>query len=282
MHKKPWDWEIEASAARVFSFQPAFFRNNKDLLLRFARRDLVASYQQTILGPVWIFLQPLLTTLVYYIVFGKIVRLSTEGLPAVVFYLPGIILWNFFSDCVMETMYTFIKNAHVFNKVYFPRIVVPFSAALVQLVRLLIQLVVFLLVYAYYLWQGYYPVPGVTLLLIPLLLIMQTALALGTGLVMSAVLAKYRDMENIFHFLLRLFMFATPVFYAASIIPPQLRWFYWFNPLTVIIETWRAAFFSWKDIHYNYIALAFVESMLVLLAGIWLFQKRALTVIDTI
>lgn len=279
--KTQWDWEIK-SGNHFFQVSLGELSQYKDLLLRFVRRDLMATYQQTIIGPVWIFLQPLLTTLVYSIVFGRIARLSTDGLPGLLFYFPGIILWNFFSDCLTEIMYTFIKNAAVFNKVYFPRILVPLSSILVQSIRFSIQLLVFLCIYGYYLLHHQHIAASWYVLLTPLLMLMTAALALGTGLLMSVIMAKYRDMENVFHFGLRLFMFATPVFYAASIVPAEYRFVFWLNPLTVIIETWRAAFFGVMPVPFHFLGIASVEIFILLTVGLLLFKKRERTVMDII
>lgn len=279
-HNESWDWEITTNT-RWFDWKLREIISYKDLLFRFVRRNLIASYQQTILGPFWVFIQPALTTLVYYIIFGKVVKISTGGIPPVLFYLSGIIFWSFFSDCLNGTMYTFLQNANIFNKVYFPRLVVPVSNVLSHSIRTGIQLLLFIIIYCYHLlttgiYGNYY------ILLTPLLLLLTAGFGLGAGLIISVFTAKYRDLDYALQFLLRLFMFATPVVYPASIVPPQYQFLFWLNPLTVITETFRAAYFSVDPVHYLRLAVCIVEVMILLVVGITLFKKKELKIMDVV
>lgn len=279
-NKDAWEWEI-SSGTKWFQWRLSEIWHNKDLLLRLVRRDLIANYQQTLLGPFWVFLQPVLTTLVYYLIFGRIVKVSTSGIPPMLFYLSGILFWGYFSDCLNGTMYTFLQNANVFNKVYFPRLIVPLSSVISHTVRNVIQLLLFIFIYLYYFSQGeitgsYY------ILLTPVLLLITAGFGLGAGLIVSVLTARYRDLDYTLQFLLRLFMFATPVVYPTSIVPEQYQFLFWLNPLTAVIETFRAGFFSNEPVYILHLLFSCVEVLLLILVGITLFKKQELKVMDVI
>lgn len=276
-------WQYETTATQKwFQFGLKDLYYNRGLILRFTRRDLLASYQQTVIGPFWIFLQPLLTAVVYLIVFGRFAKMPTDGIPPILFYLAGSTIWSFFFDSLNGTMYTFISNTHIFNKVYFPRLVVPLSIILTQTVRLGIQLLLFALIYFFYYFVFDTVSPSKILLLLPLLVLLTAGFAFGLGLLISIITAKYRDLDNILQFFLRLFMFATPVVYPASIIPDKYQALYWLNPLTPIIETFRAAFVENGKIPYYPLIIASFEVFLLISLGLLLFKKRELDVMDSI
>ncbi len=204
-----WQWEITA-------YRP-WFRLNlrelyqyKDLLLRFVRRDIIASYQQTILGPIWVFLQPLFTTFVYFIIFSRVAKISTDNIPPLLFYLPGSIIWSYFSDCIITTMNTFQNNAYIFNKVYFPRLIVPLSSVVFHTFRISIQLLLFLGVCLFYVLKGTPLHFGWQILMAPLMIFITACFALGCGLIISVLTAKYRDLDNITQFMLRLIHVRSP------------------------------------------------------------------------
>ncbi|MGO4288966.1 ABC transporter permease [Chitinophaga sp. RAB17] len=279
-NKDAWDWEI-SSGTKWFQWHLSEIWHYKDLLLRLVRRDLLANYQQTLLGPFWVFLQPVLTTLVYYLVFGRIVKISTSGIPPILFYLSGILFWSYFSDCLNGTMYTFLQNANVFSKVYFPRLIVPLSSVISHTVRTAIQLLLFIFIYLYYCSLGeitatYY------ILLTPVLLLITAGFGLGAGLIVSVLTARYRDLDYTLQFLLRLFMFATPVVYPTSIVPEQYKILFWLNPLTAVIETFRAGFFSNEPVYILHLLFSCGEVLLLILVGITLFKKQELKVMDVI
>jgi lipopolysaccharide transport system permease protein len=276
-----WQWEITAN--------PGWFRINlkelihyKDLLLRFVRRDIIASYQQTILGPVWVFLQPLFTTFVYFIVFSRVAKIPTDNIPPVLFYLPGTIIWTYYSDCLTATMYTFVQNAYIFNKVYFPRLIVPLSYVLFHSFRISIQLILFIAVYLFFAIGGKNIHPNADMLLIPVFILITAAFALGCGLIISVYTAKYRDLENILQFVLRLLMFAAPVVYPASLIPAKYKLIFWLNPLTPLIESFRSAFFSHRPLPLFYLGISMATSFLILLLGIVLFNRKEIQIMDVI
>ncbi|HEY4966659.1 MAG TPA: ABC transporter permease [Puia sp.] len=279
--KGDWQWEISA--------HHPWFRINlrelfqyKDLLFRFVRRDIIASYQQTILGPVWVFLQPLFTTFVYFIIFHRVAKISTDGIPPLLFYLPGIIIWSYYADCITTTMNTFQYNAYIFNKVYFPRLIVPLSSVLFHSFRISIQLLLFLLVCLFYFIRGVPVYVSAQILLIPFLILLTACFALGCGLIISVLTAKYRDLDNIMQFLLRLFMFAAPVVYPASIIPQKYSIFFWLNPLTPIIEIFRSSILKPHPLPLAYLLLSVLTTSIILITGVILFNKREIQIMDVI
>jgi lipopolysaccharide transport system permease protein len=276
-----WEWEIKPQR-RWINLNLKDIVQYKDLLFRFVRRDIIASYQQTILGPVWVFLQPLLTTLVYFIVFRKIAGISTSGIPPILFYLPGIIIWTYFSDCLTGIMYTFLHNAQLFNKIYFPRLIVPLSTILFNSFRLAIQFMLFILIYVFFLLKGEELETGFPLLILPVLILMTAGFAFGLGLIISVYISKYRDIDNILQFLIRLFMFATPVVYPASAFPEKLKFIIWLNPLTSVLETFRAAFFSHEPIMFGPLIWSFLFICMLVLVGLSLFRYHEATIMDVV
>lgn len=276
-----WQWEINATQ-NWFKLGLRDLYSYRGLIMRFVRRDLIASYQQTIIGPVWMFLQPLLTTLIYLLVFGSFAKVSTDGVPKILFYLSGTIIWTFFFDNISGTMYTFITNAQIFNKVYFPRLIMPISNIITQSVRLSIQLLLFIIIFLfYYIVYDKFEL-SYTLFLIPFLILLTAAFALGSGLLISVFTARYRDVDTFFQYVLRLGMFVTPVVFPSSIVPLKYHFLFWLNPLTPIIETFRAVFFNVGAIQYNYLLLAVVNITLLLILGLVLFKRRETEVMDII
>ncbi|RYD58336.1 MAG: ABC transporter permease [Sphingobacteriales bacterium] len=276
-----WSWEI-GTKEKWFNYDLRELASYKELLFRLVRRDLLSTYQQTIIGRFWIFLQPLLTTLVYVIVFGTILNTSTLGIPKILFYLPGTIIWNFFADIFVGTMYTFLSNSHIFSKVYFPRILIPLSVCCTQFIRLGIQLALFAIIYTIYSFftPGLYA--STDFILIPLLLLQIAGFAFGAGLIASVVIAKYRDVENFIQFMLRLFMFATPVFYTTTIVPKEYIDIIWINPLTSVIETFRSVFLSHEVLPEQSFMSGTITVVAIMIAGLALFKKQELKVMDVI
>lgn len=275
------EWVI-SSEPEKFGFEIKKIRQYRELLFRFVRRDMLSTYQQTLMGSVWIFLQPLLTTLVYVIIFGYFIKTATLNIPTVLFYLPGVIVWNYFSDILIQTMYTFIHNSQIFSKVYFPRIIVPLSVVLNQTIRMGIQLFIFLIIWLFY--KTDYPQLQIqyNLMLLPLALLIVALLGLGIGLICSVVISRYRDVENLVHFLLRLFMFASPVVYSVSLVPAVWQPLYWLNPLTAIIEVFRSAFLYPAQGYFYYIAIAAITSVMLTVIGIVLFKRYEMQIMDTV
>ena len=254
----------------------------RDLVLMFVRRDFVANYKQTILGPIWFFLQPLLTSLTYIFIFGKMAGLSTDGLPMLVFYLAGITIWNYFSETLTKTATVFKDNAQMFGKVYFPRLTMPFSIVVSNMVRFFIQFLLFISIWAWYLAKTDTIHPNFYVLLTPILVIIMGLLALGLGMVISALTTKYKDLIFLLTFGVQLLMFATPVIYPVSSIPENYQWIIMANPMSSIIETFRYAFlgtgtFSWLQLGYS---AAF--SVIILLIGTIVFNRVEKSFTDTV
>jgi len=278
---KEWDWEVRPDEG-WFRLQFGELIQYKDLMLSFVRRDIIASYQQTILGPLWVFLQPMLTTLVYFVIFSRIAHLSTDGIPPFLFYLPGSIIWTYFSDCLNATMNTFTQNALLFSKVYFPRLIAPLSTILFQSFRLSIQLLLFLAVYLAYFFFHQAANPSAWIIILPMLVSITACFGLGLGLLISVFTARYRDLDNILQIIIRLFMFATPVVYPISMVPEKYQLLFWLNPLTAVIETFRAIFFTHHTIDITHLLWSAGSAVTILFAGLILFRKREIKVMDTI
>ena len=255
----------------------------RDLLVMFIKRDIVTQYKQTILGPTWYFIQPALTTIMYMVVFGGIAGISTDGLPQPLFYLAGIVLWQYFSECLNKTSATFTQNQHIFGKVYFPRLISPLSNVLSNLVRMSIQFLLFLIVYVYYVTVGVDVMPNAYALLLPLLIVMLAGLSLGFGIIISSMTTKYRDLTILFTFIVQLWMYATPVIYPLSTISNEkIRMLMGINPLTSIFEAFKYGMlgvgqFSWGGLGYS-----FGFMVVLLLVGVVVFNKVQRSFMDTV
>jgi lipopolysaccharide transport system permease protein len=255
----------------------------RDLLMLFVRRDFVAVYKQTVFGPLWFFIQPILTTIMFMVVFGGIAKMSTDGLPQPVFYLAGIVLWNYFSGTLSLTSNTFVANKGVFGKVYFPRIITPLSIIISKLLTFAVQFVLFLAVFFfYYVFRETSLKPNMYIGLLPILIVMTAGMSFGLGLIITALTTKYRDFTFLLGFAIQLGMYATPVIYPTSMATGDMRTVIMANPMSAIIETFRYAFtgtgeFSWYSLGYSAIV------MLALVAvGIVIFNKVEKTFMDTV
>jgi lipopolysaccharide transport system permease protein len=254
----------------------------RDLVWMFVRRDFVSVYKQTILGPLWFVIQPLLTTLTFTLIFGNIAKLSTDGLPKILFYMSGITAWNYFSDCLMKTSETFNANANIFGKVYFPRLSVPLSIVISNLIKFAIQLGLFLAFYIYFLAAGTDIKPTSALLLVPVLLILMAALGLGSGIIVSSLTTRYRDLRFLVQFGTQLLMYSTPVIFPLSSIPEKYQWIMIANPMTPIIETFRYAFLGTGTISWGMLGYSAAATALILGVGIVLFNHVEKTFMDTV
>jgi len=254
----------------------------KDLNQMFVKRNIVTQYKQTILGPLWFFINPALTTIMYMVVFGGIAGISTDGLPQPLFYLAGICLWNYFSVCLTKTSTTFVENQNIFGKVYFPRLIMPISNVISSLFTLSIQLILFILVYIYYLIQGYSITPNVYILLAPVLIIMLAGLSLGFGIIVSSWTTKYRDLTIFFSFIVQLWMYATPIIYPLSVMSPQKQWIAVLNPITSVVEAFRYAMLGTGTFNWAHLGYSFVFMCVVLVIGIVTFNKVQRSFMDTV
>ncbi len=255
----------------------------RDLLTMFVKRDIVTQYKQTILGPVWFFVQPALTTIMYMVVFGGIAKISTDGLPQPLFYLAGIVLWGYFSDCLNKTSSTFTTNQHIFGKVYFPRMIVPLSTVVSNLLRMAIQFLLFVAVYVYYVVAGEVVQPNLYALLFPVLIIMLAGLSLGFGIIISSMTTKYRDLTILFTFFVQLWMYATPVIYPLSTITDEkLRLLMSLNPLTSIFEAFKYGMMGVGEFSWGGLGYSFVFMTVLLAVGIVVFNKVQRSFMDTV
>jgi len=254
----------------------------RDLCAMFVKRDIVTQYKQTILGPAWYFIQPALTTIMYMIVFGGIAKISTDGLPQPMFYLAGIVCWQYFSDCLLKTSATFTTNQSIFGKVYFPRLVVPLSTVASNLVRMGIQFLLFIAVYVYYLALKVDVAPNIYALLIPVLIIMLAGLALGFGILISSLTTKYRDLTILFTFIVQLWMYATPVIYPLSTMSPRRQWIMALNPLTSILEAFKYGTMGVGTFNWGQLAYSFIFMLVLLGIGVVVFNKVQRSFMDTV
>ncbi len=256
----------------------------RDLLTMFVKRDVITVYKQTVLGPIWFIVQPILTTIIYMVVFGGIAKISTDGTPMALFYLSGIVVWNYFAESFNQTSDTFTQNAAIFGKVYFPRLIMPLSKVASGLIKFFIQFFFFLAVYAYYLIQGESTVqPNWTIALLPVYIAIMALMGMGMGLLFTSLTTKYRDLKFLISFGVQLLMYATPVIYPISTIPEgKLKMLIMANPLSSIVEGFKYAFlgageFSWGMLGYS---AGFTAVMLVV--GIVVFHKTERNFIDIV
>lgn len=274
-HIKPTSGLLELHLEELWEY--------RDLVYMYVKRDIVTFYKQTILGPLWFVIQPILTTVMFMFVFGNLAGLSTDGIPQPLFYFSGIIIWNYFSDCLTRNSKIFIENQGVFGKVYFPRLVVPISITISNLVRFFIQFGIFVIVYFYFYFQPDTLVnPNSHILLLPLLVVLAAGLSLGFGVIFSALTTKYRDLTFLLQFGVQLWMYITPVIYPLNSIPADKQWLVQLNPMTAVIETFKygaigAGVFSW-----NWLGYSFAFMVVLLMVGVVVFNKVEKGFMDTV
>lgn len=279
---EPWDLEIEPSSG-FFDLNWREVWQYRDLIALFVRRDIVATYKQTILGPIWFFIQPILTTLTYVVIFGNVAGISTGGIPKILFYLAGVTLWNYFSECLMKTSDTFILNQNLFGKVYFPRLAAPISIVISNLFKFLIQLSLFLAAWIYFLAQPESTVhPNSTLLLFPIYLLLMSGMGFSFGVLISSLTTKYRDLRFLIQFGIQLLMYGTPIVYPLAIVPEKYRLLLLANPITSVVEGFKYSFlgegyFSWLGLGYSFFFM-----IVCLFLSILVFNRVEKTFMDTV
>jgi lipopolysaccharide transport system permease protein len=278
---KEWDLVIDGSS-NLLDLKFKDLWRYRDLLVMFVKRDFVSFYKQTILGPLWFFIQPLFTTIVFTFVFGGLAGISTDGLPQPLFYLAGITAWNYFADCLTKTSTVFKDNASIFGKVYFPRLIMPLSIVASNLVRFGVQLILFLGMMAYYAWQGAAFAPTWALLMFPVLVLMMALLGLGLGLIITAMTTKYRDLAFLVTFGVQLLMYATTVIYPLSAAPITYKYIIELNPMTGIIEAFRYSFLGKGEFSTWSVGYSAMITLIVLIIGIVIFNKTEKTFVDTV
>jgi lipopolysaccharide transport system permease protein len=255
----------------------------RDLVLLFVRRDFVSVYKQTVLGPLWYLIQPLLTTITFTFIFGRIADLPTDGLPQFLFYMSGTVVWSYFAACLLKTSETFVANANLFGKVYFPRMAVPVSVLISSLVTFLIQFLMFIGFTAWFAFRGTSITPNwLWVALSPLLVLIMAGLGLGFGVIISSLTTKYRDLRFLVQFGVTLMMYATPVIYPVSSIPPQYQWIILLNPMTPIIEAFRYAYLGAGTIYPGQLLYSLGFMLVALFFGSIIFNRVEQTFMDTV
>ena len=254
----------------------------RDLVILFVKRDLKNVYKQTVLGPLWIVINPFLSTFVFTVIFGIIANISTDGIPQFLFYMSGNILWSYFSNCFNRASSTFLSNARIFGKVYFPRLVMPLSGIIYNSITFLVQFVMFAILVAVYAFTGANVHPNLLVLALPVILIHIAFLGTGTGLIISSLTTKYRDLNVLVSFGLTLWMYLTPVVYPVSQIPESYRWIMLLNPVAPIVETFRFTFLGSGSFEWIYLLISAVVTAVILILGMIVFNQVEKNFIDTV
>ncbi len=254
----------------------------RDLIILFVKRDLTTNYKQTVLGPLWIIINPLLSTTVFTVIFGVIAGIPTDGTPQFLFYMSGNILWNFFSSCLNRASGTFLGNARLFGKVYFPRLVMPISAILYNLINFLLQTAVYVILVIVYSLIGANVHPNLLIILAPFLVLQTALLSTGMGLIISSITTKYRDLNVLVSFGVSLLMYITPVVYPISRVPENFRWLMLLNPVAPIVETYRCAFLGSGSFEWQFLLISLAVTLALLFWGVIVFNKVEKNFIDTV
>jgi lipopolysaccharide transport system permease protein len=284
---KTEDWLFEISSKkRAVDFNLKELWHYKDLLLLFVKRDIVTFYKQTVLGPIWFVIQPLITSVIQFIIFSKIAAIPSDGVPYFLFVLAGNIVWFYFSDCLKATSETFTSNQNIFGKVYFPRIIMPLKVAVSNLIKFGIQFVFFLIVLFYYIYQGAPIEVNSLVLFLPLLLLVIAFIALGTGMIISSLTVKYRDLNFVVTFGISLFMYITPIVYPTTLVLEKVDKKYhsliYMNPLTSLFDFFKYAFLGSGTIDFWSIVYSVIFSLVIMFLGLLVFTKTEKSFIDVI
>ncbi|WP_428225740.1 ABC transporter permease [Flavobacterium sp.] len=275
-----WDHVI-TSKHSLFDLRLKEVWNYRDLLVLFVRRDFVTVYKQTILGPLWFFIQPLLTTITFTIIFGNVAKLSTDGAPQLVFYMAGITLWNYFSSCLTAVAGVFNANAGIFGKVYFPRLIMPLTIVISNLMKFGVQFLLFISFVLYYALSGMIH-PNLWILITPYIIFLMAVISMGIGLVLSSMMTKYKDLNQLIGFAIQLAMYATPVIYPSSSVPAKFQWFLQCNPLNGLFDYMRFAYLGAGNFNFTYLIYPTFFSFLILAIGVLVFNKVQKTFMDTV
>jgi lipopolysaccharide transport system permease protein len=279
--KGNWEWEIKPKKPWFgTSFKELY--SYKDLLFRLVRKEFLLRYQQTLLGPVWVLLQPLLSLIIYVVIFNKVIKVPIPDVPPVLFYLSGITLWTLFSDIFSSTSNTFLHNKDVFSKVYFPRLIAPLSLTFLHYVRFLIQLVLLFIILFYFVFIGELEMHAFSFVIIVPVIIFISAMGLGLGLIFSVLTAKYRDLSNILNLILSLLMFICPIFYSIDIVPDNIKWIVNINPLSPLFELFRFSLLGVGDFTTAGIIYSTVSILFFLGFGLVWFNRKEDKLMDVI
>jgi len=276
-----WESEIKSQVS-LFSIDLKEVWQYRDLLLMLVKKDYVTFYKQTILGPIWFFVQPVLTTIIYVLLFGQIAKLSTDGSPQIAFYLAGITIWNYFSEALTKTSTVFKDSAHIMGKVYFPRLIMPLSIVVSGLMKFAIQFGLFLAVVLYYTFVNKSIQPNLWVLVTPFLILLMAALSLGLGMIFSSWTTKYKDLVFLLTFGIQLLMYATPVVYSIGSIPEKFRWIVNANPLTGIFECFRYGYLGTGNFDPFSLVISSLITGVILVLGVVIFNKAEKSFMDTV
>ena len=281
MSEQQWTEEIKSHDS-LFSINIKEVWSYRDLLMMLVKKEYITFYKQTILGPIWFFVQPILTTLIYVLLFGQIAKLSTDGSPQIAFYLSGITLWNYFSECLTKTSSVFKDNAAVMGKVYFPRLIMPLSIIVSGLMKFAIQFGLFISVILYFTLVKESINPNAWVLITPLLLLLMASFSLGMGMIFSALTTKYKDLVFLLTFGIQLLMYATPVVYSIASIPEKYKWILIANPLTGIFECFRYGFLGSGSFEPSSLIMSAGIITIILIIGVVIFNKVEKSFMDTV
>ena len=276
-----WESEIKSEDS-LFSINFKEVWQYRDLLLMLVKRDYISTYKQTILGPIWFFVQPILTMIIYVILFGQIAKLPTDGAPQIVFYLSGITIWNYFSESLTKTSSVFRDNAAIFGKVYFPRLIMPLSIVVSALIKFGIQFTLFIVIVLYYTFIEHKIHPNLWILATPFLLLLMSLFSLGLGMIFSSMTTKYKDLVFLLTFGIQLFMYATPVVYSITSIPEKYQWIVLANPLTSIFQCFRYGYLGSGSFDPNSLFYSIGVIVVLLSIGVVIFNKVEKSFMDTV
>lgn len=280
-HKtQEWDHVI-ASKTSLLDIRLKEIWDYRDLLFLFVKRDFITVYTQTILGPLWFFIQPLLTTITFTIIFGNVAQLSTDGAPKLVFYMAGITLWNYFSGCLTAVSGVFNANAGIFGKVYFPRLIMPLTIVISNLMKFGVQFLLFIGFVVYFTTQNLIN-PNAYILLTPVIILIMATTAMGIGLILSSMTTKYKDLNQLISFGIQLFMYATPVIYPSSSVPSQYAWVVQCNPLVGLFDYMRFAYLGSGSFQLSALYFPMLFAIFILIIGVVVFNKVQQTFMDTV
>jgi len=283
MNEKEDTWDLKIKPhSKWYDLRLGEILRYKDLLLLFVRRDFVSVYKQTILGPIWFFIQPIITSLTFTVIFGNLAHISTDGLPSILFYMCGITLWSYFSDTLSKTSDTFTTNSGIFGKVYFPRMIVPLSVVVSNLIKLGIQFSLFLAIWLYFFVKTDKIHPNETIILIPFLILLIGFMGLSFGIIISSLTTKYRDLKFLVAFGIQLMMYASPIVYPLSIVPEKYKWIILSNPVTSIIETFKYAMLGVGEFNWFHLTYSLVFTIILFFIGLIIFHKVEKSFMDTV
>lgn len=279
---KPDNWSLIIGPDHTWDFKIKELWLYRDLISLFVQRDFVSQYKQTLLGPLWYFAQPFLSSSVFYLIFSKIAHISTNGMPSYLFYLAGIILWNFFSGCFLSTSNTFFTNKLLFEKVYFPRLCIPVASVINRTIFFSVQLLLFLIVYIYFVLNGADLHPTIWIIFTPMLLLEMAIFGLGLGIFISSLTVRYRDLQFLIPFGMQLWFYATPIVYPISIVPPKIHYIFYLNPMASIVEFFRFTFTGTGTFNIVAITISMISAMFFFFIGLILFNRVQRTFLDNI